>query len=402
MGEIILWENLLPKQHENKKSLYDWTFGIFKNSKISQNKQENHDTEMVSPSSDSAVGAEPQLGETVEPENDLVAADHRSIRSTGSAFAAIKKRFSKFFVKGNSEVFTDPDFPPTNDSLFKIDPMAAVKGEPTSATDSGTLPDVQWRRPEEFIEGESRIFDDRIKYDDIQQGQLGDCWLMCSLAAIAENEVLVRDLFDLEESRPEVGTYVVRLCKDGSWKRMMLDSFIPCTPGEGPLYSQCAGDELWCMLLEKAFAKCNGSYAAIRSGFPYEAMIDLTGAPYKDFNLADPLVTKSISDGSLWTKLRKYDSLNYVMTLSTPGVDHTTEGGDRTGGGLVPGHAYSLLGVHEADSLRLCKIRNPWVRPLAVWSSCIVHRASCIVHLYCLCIISCNSICLLICSLRLC
>ena len=359
LGQIALWQRK-DTQTQNKEDNSFNFFGLF------QSNDNAHDSPQE-PSTIPTANINDQAEENAD--------DHRSIRSAGSAFKAIKKRFSKFFVKGSSEVFQDPDFPANDESLFKIDPLAGKKGESTSPTDHGNLPAVQWRRPCEFMAGKSSlsmvgvdqrenppVFGDKIRYDDIAQGQLGDCWLMCSLAAIAENDVLVRDLFDLRECNPSTGTYVVRLCKDGSWRRMVLDDSIPCVPGGGPLYSQCKNGYLWCMLIEKAFAKSNGSYAAIRTGFPYEAMIDLTGAPYKEFNLQDPGVKSSIDDGSLWRRLCKYDEYNYVMTLSTPGVDHSTEGGSRSGGGLVPGHAYSLIGVHEVVSkgLKLCKIRNPW------------------------------------------
>lgn len=45
----------------------------------------------------------------------------------------------------------------------------------------------------------------------------------------------------------------------------------------GPIYSKANGNELWVMLIEKAFAKYCGSYAAICAGKPFEALIDITG-----------------------------------------------------------------------------------------------------------------------------
>jgi calpain-15 len=63
---------------------------------------------------------------------------------------------------------------------------------------------------------------------------------------------------------------------------MTLDDYFPCKPEAGPVYSRAHGSELWVLLLEKAFAKMNGSYAQIKGGWAFEAMIDLTGAPFHD------------------------------------------------------------------------------------------------------------------------
>jgi Calpain family cysteine protease len=334
---------------------FDWTFGL------GWTKSADAGDNAAATEGSLNIVVDVSMDEQVEDTEGADKKSFKSIRSVGSAFGSIKKKFAKFFAKGSTEPFTDPDFPPTSDSLFKIDPLAEQKGESTIPTDDGELPEIEWKRPKDFVEGDVKVFDGAIKFSDVAQGQLGDCWLMCSIAAIAEFEPLVRDLVVMKDCNPDTGTYVVRLCKDGAWKRLVVDDWFPCSPGEGPIYSQCCGDEIWAMLLEKAFAKCNGSYAAIRSGFPHEAMIDLTGSPFKEFTLSDPVVEGMIGDGSLWSCLVSYDSLNYIMTLTTAGVDHATEGGgDREGGGLVPGHAYTLIGVKESGDLKLCKIRNPW------------------------------------------
>ena len=297
-------------------------------------------------------------------ERDAVLKDH-----IGSA--------SKVFTKGSTDrktviqqafasgvLFADTDFLPSMDSLFKIDKLAAAKGEETSPTETGILPAIEWRRPSEFMDAvmEPKIFEGRIEAGDILQGQLGDCWLMCSIAAIAEFDVLVKDLISENECNPSMGLYVVKLCMDGEWKKILIDSYFPCVPKGGPIYSRSRRGELWVMLLEKAFAKYNGSYAAIRNGWSYEAMMDLTGAPFKEFNLEDDSCIKMIQDGTLWETLKQYDSLNYIATLSTPGADHLADGGSRSGGGLVPGYAYTLVGVQESEDgkIKLCKIRNPW------------------------------------------
>lgn len=46
----------------------------------------------------------------------------------------------------------------------------------------------------------------------------------------------------------------------------------------GPCFTSGNGNEIWVMLLEKAFAKFFGSYAKIESGSEADTMRDLTGA----------------------------------------------------------------------------------------------------------------------------
>ena len=261
--------------------------------------------------------------------------------------------------------FIDPEFQPVQDSLFKIDPLAELKGEATSPVDGGQLPVICWRRPREFVEDGKpmTLFDGGIEPNDIAQGQLGDCWLMCSLASLAEFDPLVRSCFVEDDCVPEEGIYTVRLCKHGEWTTLRMDDYIPCIPEKGPIYSKANGHELWVILLEKAFAKLNGSYAAIRAGWAYEAMMDLTGAPYHDIRIDDEDTQAAIANGSLWQRLSRYDTMKYLMTLSTGGVDHATEGGDRSNmaEGLVPGHAYSLISCkNTSGGHKLCHIRNPW------------------------------------------
>eukprot|EP01034_Spumella_vulgaris_P035448 gene35448-43707_t len=187
-----------------------------------------------------------------------------------------------------------------------------------------------------FPSGDYHVFHNGIDPSDIRQGALGDCWFLCAIAAMTEFPELVENLFPVHDVN-EAG---------------------------GPIYSRCNGNELWVLLLEKAYSKLCGSYEAIKSGWAYEGMMDLTGAPYKTIRLDDADLKPRIESGQLWTDLLNYDLESYIMSASTPGEDVYTETGarpGRNGTGLVAGHAYTLISVKEIKSgVKLVKLRNPW------------------------------------------
>ena len=257
--------------------------------------------------------------------------------------------------------FLDVEFPPLVES---IDGIASPL--PTTALM------YSWRRPTDFlaIKQPPRVFVDGLLPSDVQQGALGNCWFMCSVAAVAEFPALVRSLF-LEEwaerapggpSHDADGVYDLMFNKHGQWVHVRVDDYFPCRPSGGPAFSQANGPELWVLLLEKAYAKLHGSYFSLRSGFGYEALMDLTGAPtiYRRFD----------EDDVSFADIQRFDRLQCLITCSTPGQDTISEDGDgrlaAAGSGLVPGHAYTLIGTAVLPEgtryagARLLKLRNPW------------------------------------------
>lgn len=57
-----------------------------------------------------------------------------------------------------------------------------------------------------------------------------------------------------------------------------MDNYIPCLKGR-PCFSTANGNELWVIIMEKAWAKMHGNYERIEAGLCCNAMRDLTGAP---------------------------------------------------------------------------------------------------------------------------
>jgi len=256
------------------------------------------------------------------------------------------------YCSANNLLFTDPDFNTCVESLYQKSAGVMV---------SASQP-ICWRRPNEFMKQEFQVFS-KIEPSDIEQGGLGDCWFLCVLASLAEFPGLIEGLFVPESRKVSPGgVYRMRFCKNGQWQYVTVDDFFPCKIGKGPIFSRAKGPELWVLLLEKAFAKLHGSYEAIRAGIAYEAMMDLTGAPYEKIVFSVPECQQAISDGSLFNKLKEYDSKGYIMSLSTPGENMRPENEkNNLDSGLVFGHAYTLLGVlTTSNGDKLLRIRNPW------------------------------------------
>ena len=63
----------------------------------------------------------------------------------------------------------------------------------------------------------------------------------------------------------------------GKWKTIDLDEMIPFK-GNSPAFSKAENQELWVVILEKAWAKLYSSYKRIEAGYPEEGLHDLTGA----------------------------------------------------------------------------------------------------------------------------
>lgn len=169
--------------------------------------------------------------------------------------------------------FIDPSFPPD---------MTSIYDKNTEATYPLQEKPV-WKRPKEFMKN-PQLFVGGIDPNDINQGALGNCWFLASIASVAENPALIKRLFITKEYN-EKGIYQLKICKNGEWVKVTVDDYIPCYYSGGPMFCRATGDELWVLLLEKAYAKLHGNYWQLRAGFVSHGMSDLTGCPIRDYRI---------------------------------------------------------------------------------------------------------------------
>jgi calpain-15 len=135
-------------------------------------------------------------------------------------------------------------------------------------------------------------------------------------------------LFLTQEYNKE-GIYRIRICKNGEWVTVTVDDYIPCYYNAGPMFAHSKGDELWVLLLEKAYAKIHGNYYALKSGFSFHGMIDMTGCPTEHVKM--PLDRTNWEDveedaNELFEKMLEADEQGYLISASTPGKDNLTTG----------------------------------------------------------------------------
>ena len=260
---------------------------------------------------------------------------------------------AKEISKLGHDHFLDPSFPPDDSSIYD------VTNEPTYPLEERPV----WKRPTEFMDDTPQLFEGEICPNDIVQGALGDCWFLASIASLAENRALVKRLF-ISESYNEFGIYKLRICKNGEWVIVTIDDYFPCYLNGGPMFTSSRGNELWVLLLEKAYAKLHGNYCQLRAGFVAHGMMDLAGWPTFKYNFPEDKndmnkIRKYADD--LWRAMADADKRGHNMCAGTPGVDIFTEGGGpKEDHGIVPGHAYSIIQAKEYKNIRLLNVRNPW------------------------------------------
>ena len=256
----------------------------------------------------------------------------------------------KASVKGK---FVDPFFPPDSNSLEAKDKNGNWIDPESGPIKFEDIKDVQieWKRASEIF-SKFLVFDDKIEFDDVKQGILGNCYFLSAIAAMTEFPNLIYQVFRTKDVNPE-GYYEVVMFIDGEWQVVILDDYFPLKKGTKEFaFSRPNGNELWAILLEKAWAKVNGGYVNIISGWPDQPLAALTGFA------ASKLDHQTTDKEELWNVILQSDKSDNIMCTSSKNEASITELG------LVINHAYTLIGAKEIHSkgqiIRLVKIRNPW------------------------------------------
>uniref|UniRef100_A0A8D0G611 Calpain 9 n=1 Tax=Sphenodon punctatus TaxID=8508 RepID=A0A8D0G611_SPHPU len=147
-----------------------------------------------------------------------------------------------------------------------------------------------------------------------------------------------------------------RFWQHNEWLDIVVDDRLPTFKDRLVFLHSADHNEFWSALLEKAYAKLNKSYEALKGGSTIEAMEDFTGGVGEMYEVKKApenfheILEKALKRGS--------------MVGCSIDTSSAAESEARTPLGLIKGHAYSITGIEEVSyrgrKVELIRIRNPW------------------------------------------
>ncbi len=306
------------------------------------------------------------------------------------------------------ELFLDADFPPGGSSLYFN----------VADTPDGMLPSecVLWLRPKQFCPGTPKLYADgslgafvgaggrqtevmgrrevgsqEVRASAvtaaaaaavhgvgtngvgcIKQGQIADLWFLNALSLVASRPPLLRKLF-VATGQEKQGRFCIQFFKEERWRNVPLDDCLPCNALGTPIFATSTDqNEIWPMLVEKAYAKLHGCYASIVHGQVQYALRDLTGGTVERIALhkADSeQVRPEMNSDEFWEKLKEWagnstggvpPNQDHVVGVAwtVPTNESIMEGG--TLRGLQFEVMHTVLAAVEYKQFRLVRVRNPW------------------------------------------
>lgn len=208
-----------------------------------------------------------------------------------------------------------------------------VATEPEALHADGSL--AKWR---DF--SQVRLFgkDNCPDVGDVRQGGVGDCYFLTALIALVHSRGGRERVLSMITQNPD-GTYTVHFA-DGD---VTVDGQLPSS---GAINAAAGDDEgLWVAVMEKAWAKHQGSYSAIEGGNPAWVLDHVLGVP----NEMHEMTQVSFSD--LTKALAHHQAATLSMDL------HVIDSGESE----LSFHALAVTDTRMgSDGQRMFQIVNPW------------------------------------------
>jgi hypothetical protein len=194
-----------------------------------------------------------------------------------------------------------------------------------------------------------------ISVNDINQGQMGDCFLLSAIGELALwHPDAITNMIHVNRNGSE--TVTLYMASNGQRPYFNTSAYKPSyvtVTNDFPSNSVNSWEgqdvvgnqkEIWPQVIEKAFATENGGYAGIAyGGFPVVAMEELTG------HMATAMRSSSFTVAALQADIAAGD-LIVMNTAYSANLPYN----------LVPGHAYMFEKLVASSGGPMVQLGNPW------------------------------------------
>jgi len=233
----------------------------------------------------------------------------------------------------DQNVFIDDEFPHN---------MFSILGESSLTLFGPGSKEIKWQRPTEFLNTELKkikVFE-AIDLNIVTMSELAGSDLYSALGIMTEFPQRLLNTFTIKEVNKH-GAYSVKFLICGIPVEIVLDDHFPCYDEKNLLFSKPVTNELWFLLLEKAFAKLYGSYEEVKNVDISDALELMTGMPSYQHDI------KGTEEEDLWDIMQTYDRKNYIYCA---GKYKMGEGkGNRI---------FSVVNLYENDQYKIIKLRD--------------------------------------------
>jgi len=200
--------------------------------------------------------------------------------------------------------------------------------------------------------------DSKSLKDDVIQGELGDCYFLSTLYSLAENPQNIKKM--IKNGKATDDSFEANIFIHGEPVTVVVDDSFPVANASKIAFAginENSGN-IWPLILEKAWAKCNKSYEDIIPGNSADAFQFLTPAPYDTY-----YHTQDIG-ATLFKTIQDANKENYIILADITETKNTNLD-TLSKLGLITNHAYSVIGTAvlkkpNGNEIQLLKMKNMW------------------------------------------
>ena len=255
----------------------------------------------------------------------------------------VSQYFKRQEPNDSTEEFLDPNFPRNIVSIFNESQTNLFNPQTIK-----TLNRLIWIRPKDVLKSDFKLYN-TIDWFDVKYGLLYNSYFLSALCNLANRpETFTKILLTKQISSN--GLYKVQFYINGKPKIVVLDEYFPAHQTKQWVFSYSGHNEFWVQLMEKAWAKICGNYAATIGGIPSDALSCLIECPCITLNV------DRLGKERIWKEI--VDAINNKFIICSNSIVT----GDKTLNslGLENDQTYTIMDAKDYHGLRFVRLRNHW------------------------------------------